>query len=872
MVEHQPNPPRWADRFLEWYCNPELLEEIQGDLYERFLEYTQERGLKKARRWYTIHVFLFMNRYTLRPLRSTYSRLNSLDMFKNYLKIGWRNVLKHKWPSLINVLGLALAIGCCMVVYTFIFWTLNTDDFHENRDQIYIMERVLQGDNEVQFRGDSPEPLGPAMAKDLPQVEAISRFSFSSGIFQYEDKVFSERINFVDPAFVDIFSFPLKWGKEEDFGASDGIFLTEEVSTKFFGAENPLGKQVSIRFNTGEGEQESTFQIKGVFEKLPVTRTFSFNILVPFQHQLALGREGFLDWQLSTDATFVQLDPSADPVETAAALTPYVTQYNQDNKGWQLKQLNLQPLATISRHAYLWGSSFFNQSHAIAIIMLVVIAVALLLLVCFNYVNTAIATASSRLREISVRKVMGSRRRQIISQFLVENLLICLAGLIAGVFLSEALFLPWFKQLAGGLDFHLQYFRDYRHWVFFASLLLLLVIGGGGYPAYYISRFPPVEILKDKLRIGNKNRFRKALLGIQLALTFIAIFSAVAFINHTNKLKAVDWGYDPEAKIVIRLEEGMPFDRLQQELANLDEIQEISGSIQQLGRGSNGITIKVEGEEAPVEELIVGPDYLQKMGLRLLDGRFSDPELDTDISQSVMVNAAFRKHFGWEVAVGNTIQVQDQAYTVIGELQDFRFEDFFRAIQPMIVRVGPKSDYRYLTATLASNTQIQESATAMEGIWKKIYPDRPFNFFFQTDVMEGYFQGFEQMIKILSAVAFLTIFISTIGLFGLAMLILARKMKEISIRKVLGADIWNVSRLVNREFLWSVILACLIGGPLGFLAIKAILTQISPEMPNPGYLPMVIAVIGLLFIALIAVAGHIYNAFVKNPIVYLRDE
>jgi len=872
MVKNHPDPPRWADRFLEWYCNPELVEEIQGDLYERFLEYAQDKGLKKARRWYAVNVFLFMNRYTLRRHQSTYSRLNSLDMFKNYLKIGWRNVRKHKWPSLINVLGLALAIGCCMVVYTFIFWTLNTDDFHENRDQIYIMERVLQGDDEVQLRGDSPEPLGPAMVKDLPQVEAISRFSFSNGIFQYEDKVFSESINFVDPAFVEIFSFPLKWGKEEDFGTSDGIFLTEDISTKFFGAQNPLGKQVSIRFNSGEKEQESTFQIKGVFEKLPVTRTFSFSILIPFQHQLALGRENFLDWQYATDATFVQLDPSADPLEIAKTLTPYITQYNQDNKGWQLKQLNLQPLATISQHAYLWGSSFFNQSHAIAIIMLVVIAVALLLLVCFNYVNTAIATASSRLREISVRKVMGSRRRQIISQFLVENLLICMAGLIAGVFLSEALFLPWFKQLAGGLDFHLQYFRDYRHWVFFASLLLLLVLGGGGYPAYYISRFPPVEILKDKLRIGNKNRFRKALLGIQLALTFIAIFFAVAFINHTNKLRAVDWGYDPEAKIVIRLEEGMPFDRLQQELASLDEIQDISGSIQQIGRGSNGITVKVEGEEAPVEELIVGPDYLQKMGLRLLDGRFSDPELDTDISQSVMVNAAFRKHLGWEEAVGNTIQVQDQVYTVIGELEDFRFEDFFRAIQPMIVRVGPKSDYRYLTATLASNNQIQESATAMEDIWKKIYPDRPFNFFFQTDVMDGYFQGFEQMIKILSAVAFLTIFISTIGLFGLAMLILARKMKEISIRKVLGANIWNVSRLVNKEFFWSVVLACLIGGPLGFMAIKSILTQISPEMSNPGFLPMVVAVVGLLGIALIAVAGHIYSAYVKNPIVYLRDE
>ena len=872
MVEHQPNPPRWADRFLEWYCNPELLEEIQGDLYERFLEYAQEKGAKKARRWYAINVCLFMNRYTLRRHRSTYSRLNSLDMFKNYLKIGWRNVLKHKWPSLINVLGLALAIGCCMVVYTFIFWTFNTDDFHENRDQIYIMEKVLQGDKELQLRGDSPEPLGPALVRDLPQVKAMTRFTFSRGIFQYEDQVFSESINFVDPDFVHLFSFPLKWGKAEDFGGTDGIFLTESVSTKFFGTKNPLGKQVSIRFNNGEREIESTFQVKGVFAKLPATRTFSFNILVPYQHQLTLGRADFLDWHQAADATFVQLDPAADPIQVQQALSPYLTQYNENNKGWELSQLNLQPLADISRYAYKWGSSFFHQSHIVAIIMLVVIAVALLLLVCFNYVNTAIATASGRLREISVRKVMGSRRRQIVSQFLVENLLICLVGLMAGILLAEFLFLPWFRRFAGGLEFRIQYLEDYRHGLFFLALLVLLVIGGGGYPAYYISRFAPVEILKDKLRIGNKNRFRKVLLGAQLSLTFMAIFSAVAFIKHTQKLKALDWGYDPEAKIVIRLDKGISYDRLENEMAGLDEIQEISGSIQQIGRGSNGITIEVEGEDMPMEEMVVGPDYLEKMGLTILDGRFSDPDLDADISQSVMVNAAFRRHFGWDAAVGHVIQIEDQSYSIIGELEDFRYEDFFRPIQPVLIRVGPKSDYRYLTATLASTAQTQESAQAIDAVWKELYPDQPFNFFYQTDVMDGYFQGFEQVIKILSAVAFLTIFISTIGLFGLAMLILARKMKEISIRKVLGANIWNVSQLINKEFFWSILLACLIGGPLGFIAIKAVLVQISPEMPNPGILPMVVAVISLLAIALTAVAGHVYKAYVKNPVAYLRDE
>lgn len=872
MVDQHPRPPQWADRFLEWYCNPELVEEIQGDLYERFLEYADQRGIKKARRWYAINVFLFMNRYTLRN-RSSYTRLNTLDMFKNYLKIGWRNVRKHRWPSLINITGLALAIGCCMVVYSFVFWIFNTDDFHENRDDIYIVEKVLQGEEgQEELRGDSPEPFGPILAEDLPQIEATSRFTFSRGVFQYEDQVFSESINFVDPAFVDIFSFPMKWGNEEDFGDKSGIFLAETVSTKYFGTENPVGKQVSIRFNDGNEEYESTFQVKGVFDKLPVSRTFSFNILVPYDHQLMVGRENFQDWHQATDATFVQLKSGVDPAVVEAGFAGYLNLYNTDNKGWTLTDYNLQPLATITRHTSNWGSSFFHGTHIIAIILLVVIAVAMLLLVCFNYINTAIATAAGRLKEISVRKVMGSMRSQIIMQFLTENLLICLAGLIAGVLVAEFIFMPWFNQMAGGVDIRLNYIRDMRHWLFFAGLLILLVLGGGGYPAYYIARFPPVEILKDKVRISAKNRFRKILLGAQLALTFMAIFSAVAFINHTKKLKALSWGYNPEAKMVLRLEDGMSYDILKNEISSLKEVKEVSGSIQQLGNGSTGITIKVAGEDVPVQELVVGPDYLQKMGLQLIDGRFSKPELETDQTQSIMVNEAFRQHFDWEVAVGNEVTVGETPYTIIGELADFRYEDFFRSIQPVMIRVGKKEDYNYLTATLASPDQVKSSTKAVEAVWKKIHPSHPFNFFFQTDVFDGYFQGFEQVIKIMSAVAILTIFISTIGLFGLAMLILARKMKEMSIRKVLGATVWNLGRIINKEFFWSVLLACLIGGPLSFLGIKSILTEISPEMTNPGLFPILVAFLGLLGITSIAVVGYVYNAYAKNPIVYLRDE
>lgn len=791
-------------------------------------------------------------------------------MFRSYLKTGFRSVIKHRWPSLINTTGLALAVGCALVLYVFLDFLYHNDEYHENLAEIYVVEKTLQQDRGNTLYCTTPEPLAQTLSSNFPQVKVTSRFDRSTGVFQYEDQVFTESLIFVDLDFFDIFSFPFKWGTPADFRHPEAIFLSHQIAEKYFGRKNPLGEQIKIRFYRKNQEFEASFLVKGVIDELPINSSFQISILIPYNRQLALGREDFQNWQVDIDATFVQIPDPNHVSEIESRLEPIIERANADIRSWPIATLKMYPLTTITEHAYKYDHTIFSSSHIAAVVMLIGIGVILILLVCFNYMNTAIATAVSRLKEVSMRKVMGSTRRQLILQFLTENLIISVLGISLGILLAKAYFLKWFARTIA-TDIEITLPNNFRFWLFLLGLLIVILIGGSGYPALYISRLKPIAILRDKVTLASKNRFRKVLLGTQFTLTFILIFMASAFLKHTQVMRQIKWGYDPSAKAIIRIKSGNEFNRLKHQLATLPEIESITGSAQQIGRSAVQVSAFIDGDQHNIEALSVGLDYMQTMEIPLTQGRYSNPEVESDIEQAVLVNQELSEYLGWDDVVGRTIRVDSQSYKVIGELANFRHEDFFRPIQPMIYRFCPEEDFRYMTIHL-SNNNLAGTAENLQDIWKQTFPDQPFNYFFQDDVFAGYFQGFEQINRILTATAFLAIFISAIGLFGLVMLIIARKMKEISIRKVLGADLWHVSQLVNKEFLWPVILAIIIGAPLGAFFVKTTLQEVSPEMTSIGLLPFLSAVTVVLIVAGVAVSGHIYRANTKNPIVHLRDE
>jgi len=862
-------PPKWAVRFFRWYCNEELQEELLGDFYEQFCERIEKEGPTKAKIGYWLNVFTFINKYTLRRKGRSYTHTITPYMLRNYFKIGLRNILKNKLSSLINILGLALAVGCCLVVYRFVIQFYYPDAFHDKLDRLFVAERLVNEDGDRQLWGPIPEPLGPAMKNTIPQVVDFCRYEYGSANFKRGEQVFNEWITFVDDSFYSLFDFPVKWGNESNFTRRNAVVLSERAAEKYFGQTNPVGQEVDLYFHHNGEEKEASFVVQGVMEKIPQGASFDFNILLPFDTQRDIFSQSFNDWSRHNTTLFLELSSSEQVAAVTQQVRPILDQYNEANAGWATEELHLQPLSGMFRHSYEVNDSPFISAHIVGLYMLLFIAIALLTLACFNYMNIAVASAAKRLREIGVRKVMGGNRRQLIIQFLSENLVICLISVLTGLLLAITLFQPWFNQMSG-LELDISFQKVPSLWIFLVVLTLVTTIGAAGYPAFYLASFKPIAVLQNKIQFGSKNRFRKVLLGIQFLLSFLAIFSVVMFLQATKDAYSKPWGYAHKGLLDIRLNYGEDFATLKNEIQQLSGVQGVAGARHNAGGSAEKLVARVEGQNYNVAGLSVGYDYIETLQFDLLEGRSFDRNRPADRQQSIVINERFERRMGWEESLGKTIELDSQSYLVIGKVRDFHHEPFDSQIKPMVIRLTEPDQFRHILVR-AEEKQLAGLMDALRVSWKKHYPATPFAYQYQDDTFRSYFDGFTQVNSVFKATALLTIIISSVGLFGLAMLILSRKMKELSIRKVLGASMVDISYQINKEFLTTILIATLLGVPAGYFLLNTIFSMFFPEA-RIGILPFLLTFLFLVVMTLLSVSRHIYVAMTSNPSRYLKDE
>ncbi|MEP6951746.1 MAG: ABC transporter permease, partial [Ginsengibacter sp.] len=723
-------------------------------------------------------------------------------MIKNYFKTGLRSLAKNKLSSSINILGLALAVGCCMVVFEFFDWSMHMDSFHHKRNNLFVVERISQKNGDRQYWGNSPSPMGPMLKNDYPQIKNVARVNYAGVIIKQGDNVFRESVTFVDDAFYKMFDFPVRWGNQERFTDPDGIVLTYELSEKLFGKTNAIGKNVNVRFNKDGHETIANFTVKGVFDKQPVESSFYFSALIPAQRMASLGMDKPGDWAQSADITFLEADQESQFVPIQNNINKYLKLYNASNPDNKIVAFNFQPLKTMNFHAYKVENERFNETHIAGYIMLLVIGIATLLLVYFNYMNIAIASASTRLKEIGIRKVMGSRRKQIIFQFILENIILCTIAIFIGLILAKYIFLPGFSQIAN-IDLAKGMFTNYRTWVALVALILVSAFSGAAWPSIYISAFKPINIMKGNSKMGSNNRFRKILLGFQFFLTFLSISTALAFIRETKHMKARPWGYDPANNVVVTLDKSADFGAFKDELKRNSNVISVSGAVESLGKYSRQLAINVDGEKQTVNSISALPGFATQLGITITKGRDLSEEFETDKTAAVIVNQAFLKQMRWATAIGKTIQYDNDNYLVVGETKDFHFENFQTPIGPMVLMGCKPEDINTVYVKTAPGL-FSNSHKIVENIWKKVNPDLPFEYYYQDTVFDGYLNGFGQVAQVLSTASVIMIIISVSGIFGLALLILGKKMKEISIRKVLGAGIGNIIYLINKEFLFAI--------------------------------------------------------------------
>ncbi|MCK4645952.1 MAG: ABC transporter permease [Candidatus Aminicenantes bacterium] len=788
-------------------------------------------------------------------------------MLKNYFKIAYRHILRNKLFSIIDIFGLSMAIGCGIVVFLFVDFWASMDSFHRNGDQIFLVENVINRDGQISIWGDSPLPLGPAIENDFPQIIRTVRIQTRGGVVRYKDKVFNEGFMFVDEGFFDMFTFPLITGSKDALLNHNTLFMDEETALKYFGDENPVGKQLTIKFGDKYVEE---FFVGGVTKKYPENSSIRFKFLIPYKKQSDLGLKDFNDWKRWTWATFVQVRNPDDINTIKEQMHPYIKLQNDVNENWSVQDYIFELLTDVSLNSHKIKGGISWGPHPTELIALSIFGIFLLLLACFNYMNIAIVLGTRRLREIGIRKVLGSSRIHLIAQYIGENTLLCLFALILGAVLAKLFFIPSFNSLFD-LPLKLDFLGNMRLSAFLASMLVLTSLGGSAYPAFYVSGFQPANILKGKQKPKGKSFFRRTLLTFQFVLTFITVTTAIILVQNAKYQKNRDWGYNQNQVIVVRLDGKKHYTIYRNEIDKNPDILQAAGSMIQIGRGYGGTVAEIAGMKYELKCLYVGHDYLQTMGIRLKEGRFFDKKFSTDLDQSIVINNKFAESMNWKNPLEKKIVIDKKTLFIIGVVDDFHYASFRTKLEPAFFHLAAEDTFNYISVRVKADAMSQ-TAEYLKKAWARLIPDTPYRSFFQDEVFNSYFKVQNNIIKLFSFTAAITLIIASMGLFGLVSISIDKRMREISIRKVLGATITNVVRIVNKEFVTVLLISTVIAAPLAYLLLKSLFDSYY-EYHIPIALPPFVFTFALIAVtSLITISSLIYKVAVSNPVDILREE
>ncbi len=792
-------------------------------------------------------------------------------MLINYLKIGYRSILKNRLPSIINTVGLGIAFGCLLVLFTFLDKIHNFDDCHENADRIYLVESVIEQDGQNRIYGTSPFALAPSIQNDFPEVEEVTRMQYSSADFRYDDKVFNERVIFVDEGFLDIFSYPILKGPRNALKEKDRIILSKDMAVKYFGKDEAIGKQVTMLFSINGKEYKESYIVGAVADKKPYSASLSFDILVPFENRKNLGLDENGDWKNFTNATFIMMNEKGQVNDISNRINNYVSHQNLANPDRKIVGFLFDPLPSMSLNAYGKEAMLTYGAHPTARVLLTVIAIFILILAVFNYINIAVVSATSRLKEIGLRKAIGGTRKQIILQFISENAILCLMAMAFGWILASGFLLQGFNSITNPNNPLVFEYHNPRFWIFIISIFMVVAFGSAAYPAFFISGFKPVNIFKGNLKITSRNYFTKSMLAIQFIISFITISLGVVFVMNENYIKDRDWGYDKEQTIVIPLAYSDQYPELRDEFTQNSYIDVITGSQNHLGYWTDEDLVGFKDEKYTCRKIMAGYEYLDAMGIRLKTGRFFEPQSSTDRNESLVVNEAFLNKLGIDEPIGARVIVDSTAHYIVGVVEDFHYMHFRHEIKPIFFKIADENTFNNIIfRTLPGEAENAEKFA--RSAWKKLYPDNMYEGFFQNAAFDQYYRENEGISNLMIAIASIAILISCMGLFGLVSLFINKKLKEFSIRKVMGASDKEITFLVNKGFMWVIIISSILGIPIAFVLSKAVIESIFTYHTPLNAIPYTVTAFILIFTALATVSSQIMKAIKVNPAEQLRNE
>ena len=778
-------------------------------------------------------------------------------MLRNYLIVAYRNLMRHRVYSLINVVGLSIGIAFCILTFLYVRREWTYDTFHENADRIY---RACLHDR-TGVSGETPDALGPALEEGFPDVRTV-RITWGVSA-KYQDRSIRGRFRFADPAILEVFTFPLLRGDPVTvFKDPYSLVVTEAAARKYFGDEDPIGKVLSVEMR-GRTPVVRDFVITGIAKSIPKNSSIRFDFLAPIASR-GKGRS----WSISSIQTFVLLSKNSRPSEVEHRLSKLLKERRGDR--WDAS-IRLQPLLEMHLNRSNRGPKGAGNP-ALSYILLG-IALLVLTIACVNFITIAVGRSYSRDREVAMRKVAGASRIQLRMQFLGESTLLSLMALIAGVGLAELL-LPAFNSVVVK-NLALSDQVDGAGLAFLVGIVVIVGLAAGGYPAFVLSGVQPAAALKGRIRLGGSNRFGHALVVLQFVLSVSLVVTALLMVRQFDFLRTKPLGFDSEHLVrIVTLDPLQPGSRLNEVYRN-----ELSGHHMILGVTTTSHTLsnrsrhreiaEYEGKKIDVEHINVGHDFLETMGVSLLEGADFDPRKPGS-SGSIIVNEALVRDLGWDKPVtGRMLRGNNRNFTVIGVVQDFHFRSLHHMIGPLVLSFNPRASYQMLVRIRREN--VAGTLAFLEDKWRRVAPGREFWYWFLDDELDRQYRKEERLNRILGYATLLAVLIACLGAFGLTALSVARRTMEIGIRKVLGARGSGIVLLLSRDFVKLVVIASLIAFPVAYYASERWLQDFAYRI-EPGIGTFVSGGILMLAVVLLTVSAQAIRAAWANPVDALRTE
>jgi len=791
-------------------------------------------------------------------------------MISSYLKITIRNIRRYKGYSFINIAGLAIGMTCTILISLWVADEINYDRFHEKSANIYRIIEKYNTSNESFAATYIPFPVAAALKEELPEVVDYTRFTFGHGkkLLSRGDKSFYERAyGYVDPSFFKIFTFPFAHGNLKSALSNPySIVLTEQMAEKYFGEEDPLGKRLSLN-NTYD------LEVTGVIKNIPENSHLKFDFLAPVQFLTEIGKD-YNSWDIGDYQGYILVRNGTDIKALNTKIRDYKKKHDPETKN----QLSLQSLLDIHLHSDIKFDLARNKGDIQNVFIFSLIGILVLLIACINFMNLSTARAATRFREIGVRKVIGAKRVQFAGQFFFESFIHSFLAIGVAAITANVL-LPWFNNLTGkqlNLPFSME--------MIYSMIIITCFTGiaAGSYPAFFLSSFRPIDVIRDATRTGKSSRssrLRRLLVVLQFGVSIVLVISALVASKQMTFVKNRELGFDKEHLIYLQMrgELSKRYNTIKSELLRHPEIIAVSAAgALPIYMGQSTSNVQWEGKN-PDEQFMLNYysthyGYLQTMRMELAEGRDFISEL-SQTSDQFILNEEAVKQIGITFPVGKEITYSspygDCHGIVVGVVKDFHFQPLHQKIEPLLLNFSSEIN-GYLMIRI-KGMHIDNTVQLIEKIWNKVNPQIPFEYNFLENHFKNMYRGEKRQGKILNGFSLLTIFIACLGLFGLISFMGIQRAKEIGIRKVFGASVLTIVLLFIRQFLKWIIFAFLLACPIAWILMNRWLQHFAYRT-QMGIWPFIIAGGLVLFIALFTIGFHAIKAAITNPVDVLRYE